>query len=324
MIVNELKRGKLSKKNWQFVTPEKARIRDVELVHDLDYIRYIEACCDFGGGLLDLEDTVVSPESFDVALYAVGGTLKATKLVMERRFKNAFALVRPPGHHAEKFRALGFCIFNNVAIAARHLIKEHGLKRILILDIDAHHGNGTQKTFYETDKVLYISLHEDPRSFPGTGFIDELGKGPGLGYNINIPLPFRTNDSIYLKAMREIVTPVVRQYRPQFIFMSAGLDGHYTDPVGNLSLSALCYKEIYGILMNLASETCEGRLVSVLEGGYSLSFVGKIAATVVSRMSGTNYTLIDRIPASSKRARLLGEITLKKAKKVLRSFWDIS
>jgi acetoin utilization deacetylase AcuC-like enzyme len=324
VIVNELKRSKLSKsKNWQFVLPEKASISDVELVHDFDYIRSIKAFCDSGGGLLDLEDTVVSSKSFDVALYAVGGALKAVKLVMERRFENAFALVRPPGHHAEKFRALGFCIFNNVAIAAKHLIKEYGLQRILILDIDAHHGNGTQKTFYGTNNVLYISLHQDPRLFPGTGFIDELGEGAGLGYKINIPLPFRTNDSIYLKAMREIVTPIIQQYKPQFILMSAGLDGHYTDPVGNLSLSALCYEEIYGIIMNLAFEICKGRLVSVLEGGYSLSFVGKIAAKTIAKMSGANYILNDKIPTSSKHVRLLGEKTIRKAKTVFKAFWNI-
>jgi acetoin utilization deacetylase AcuC-like enzyme len=139
--------------------PEKASIRDVKLVHDFDYIQFVEAFCDSGGGFLDLEDTMVSSKSFDVALYAVGGVLKAIKLVMERRFENAFALVRPPGHHAEKFGALGFCIFNNVAIATKHLIKQYSQKRVLILDIDAHHGNGTQKTFYGTNKVLYISLH---------------------------------------------------------------------------------------------------------------------------------------------------------------------
>ena len=245
-VVNELKSGRLSRsKNWQFVAPEKARIEDVELVHDIDYIKFVETLCKSGGGLIDLEDTVVSPKSFDVALYAVGGTLKAVNLVMEKEFKNAFALVRPPGHHAEKFYAKGFCIFNNVAIAAGHLLKKFNLQRILILDIDAHHGNGTQETFYGTNKVLYISLHQNPRAFSGTGFIDEIGEGEGIGYNVNIPFPFRTGDQIYLKAMREIVTPITCQYKPQFILVSAGLDGHYTDPVANLSLSALCYKEVY-------------------------------------------------------------------------------
>jgi acetoin utilization deacetylase AcuC-like enzyme len=323
-IVNELRRGKLSRsKNWQFVTPEKARIEDVELVHDIEYIKFVETLCKSGGGLIDLEDTVVSPESFEVALYAVGGTLKAVNLVMEKKFENAFALVRPPGHHAEKFCAKGFCIFNNVAIAARYLLKKFNLQRILILDIDAHHGNGTQETFYETNKVLYISLHQDPRIFPGTGFIDEIGEGEGLGYNVNIPFPFRTGDQIYLKAMREIVTPIIYQYKPQFILVSAGLDGHYTDPVASLSLSALCYQEIYEIIVNLASEICEGKLVSVLEGGYSLRFVGKIAAAVIARMSNAFYVVNDEAPVASKSRIKHDEKVIENVKDVQRVFWNL-
>jgi acetoin utilization deacetylase AcuC-like enzyme len=323
-IVNELKRGKLSRsKNWQFVAPEKARIEDVELVHDTEYIRFVDTFCRAGGGFMDLEDTVASPESFEVALYAVGGTLKAVNLVMEKKFENAFALVRPPGHHAEKFRAFGFCIFNNVAIAAKYLLQRFKLQRILILDIDAHHGNGTQETFYETNKVLYISLHQDPRTFPGTGFIDEIGEGEGLGYNVNIPFPFRTGDQIYLKAIREIVAPIICQYKPQFTLVSAGLDGHYTDPVGNLSLSAVCYQEIYETIVNLASKICEGRLVSVLEGGYSVKFVGKIAAATIAKMTDAFYVMDDKVAAISKRNTRQGEKVIKDVKEVQRVFWNI-
>lgn len=324
IIVNELRRGRLSKnKNWQFVAPVKARIEDVELVHDIEYIKFVEAFCRCGGGLMDLEDTVASPESFEAALYAVGGTLKAVDLVMEKMFENAFALVRPPGHHAEKFCAKGFCIFNNIAIAARHLLKKFNLQRLLILDIDAHHGNGTQETFYETNKILYISLHQDPRAFPGTGFIDEIGEGDGLGYNVNVPFPFRTSDQIYLKAIREIITPIISQYKPQFILVSAGLDGHYTDPVASLSLSALCYQRIYEIIVSLASEICEGRLVSVLEGGYSLKFVGKIAVAAIAKMSEAHYIIDDKAPATSKRSRRLGEKIIEDVKEVQKAFWNM-
>jgi len=323
-IVNELKRGRLSRsRNWQFVEPKKARIEDVELLHDIDYIKLVEAVCKSGGGLLDLGDTATSKESFEVALYAVGGTLQAVNLVMEKRFENAFALVRPPGHHAGKFSALGFCIFNNIAIAARHLLKKFDLERILILDIDAHHGNGTQEAFYETDKVLYVSLHEDPRGFPGTGFIDEIGEGEGLGYSVNIPLPFRTGDRIYLKAVNEIVKPIISQYKPQFILVSAGLDGHYTDPVASLSLSALCYEKVHETIVKFASEICEGRLVFVLEGGYSLKFVGRIAATAIAKMSGSIYAVNDRVPATSNRRKMQGEKVIKEVKKVQRAFWNI-
>jgi len=324
-IVSELKRNKLSRegKNWQFVKPEKARIKDVELVHDIEYIRLVKAVCKSGGGLLDSSDTAASSESFNVALYAVGGTLKAVKLVMEKTFENAFALVRPPGHHAEKFRAFGFCIFNNIAIAARCLLEKFGLKRILILDIDAHHGNGTQETFYETNKVLYISLHQDPRDFPGTGFIDEIGDGEGLGYNVNIPLPFGTGDQTYLKAVREIATPIICQYKPQFTLVSAGLDGHYTDPVASLSLSVSCYQKVYEIIMSLASEICEGRLVSVLEGGYSRAFVGKIAAAIIAKTSEVSYTVNDKAPATNESTTRQGEKIIEEVKKVQRAFWRI-
>ena len=183
-IAAGLEKSKLSKNgNWQFVHPEKAPIEHVQLIHIMEYIKLVEAVCKSGGGQLDLGDTITSRESFEVALYAVGGTLKAVSLVMENAFENAFALVRPPGHHAGKFRTCGFCVFNNVAIAAEYLVEKFGLERVAILDIDAHHGNGTQEAFYETSKVLYISLHEDPRSFPGTGFVNEIGRGEGLGYN---------------------------------------------------------------------------------------------------------------------------------------------
>lgn len=323
-IVNELKKSVLlSGRNWQLVEPRKASVEDVKLVHDIEYIKHVRSVCRSGGGPLDSEDTVVSPESFEVALYAVGGALKAVELVMERKFQNAFALVRPPGHHASRFEACGFCIFNNIAIAAEYLLRKYRLKRIAILDIDAHHGNGTQETFYATDKVLYVSLHEDPRAFPRTGFVDELGEGKGLGYNVNVPLPFRTGDQVYLKAMSEIAEPILRQYKPQFTLVSAGFDGHYADPVGSLSLSALCYREVWKRIIRLASETCEGKLVAVLEGGYSLRFVGRLVATAILEMSGSRHTVSDSIPESKKRVRIQGEKIIEEVKKSQRAFWKI-
>jgi len=323
-IINELKKGKLSRsRNWQFVNPEKAQTKFVQLVHDTDYIKLVESVCKSGGGILDSGDTVVSPESFDVALYAVGGALKAVKLVMERKFENTFALVRPPGHHAGKFSSMGFCIFNNIAIAAQYLLKKSSLKRILILDVDAHHGNGTQETFYETNKVLYISLHQDPRGFPGTGFVEEVGEGEGLGYNVNIPFPFGTGDKVYLKAVTEVVVPIMHQYKPQFMLVSAGLDGHYTDQVANLSLSILCYQKIFEYIVNLASRICDGRLVSVLEGGYSQGFIGRIAAATIAKMGNTAYIVNDKAPPTSERVRKQGEKVIEDVKDVQRSFWDL-
>jgi|Deesub1362B_J571_1020462.scaffolds.fasta_scaffold00443_21 acetoin utilization deacetylase AcuC-like enzyme len=324
MIVSELKKSRLSKsKNWLFVKPREASLAEITLVHDLQYAKFIEFVCKSGGGLLNDGDTVVSRESFTVALYAVGGTLMALDLVMNKRFENAFALVRPPGHHSESSRAMGFCIFNNVAIAAKYLLEKWGLKKVAIIDIDAHHGNGTQKTFYETSQVLYMSIHQDPRGFPGTGFCEEVGRGNGLGYTVNIPLPFKTNDHIYLNALNEIVIPVIYAYKPEFLLISAGLDGHYTDPVGNLSLSMLCFQKIYDKIVEMASKTCNGRLVSVLEGGYSLSFVGKIAVVITAKMSNTPCNVSDKICETNVSVRRRGKRMIKLVKRVQRDFWKL-
>ncbi|MEM3730844.1 MAG: histone deacetylase [Candidatus Bathyarchaeia archaeon] len=326
LIMNELMRSKLSEsKNIQFVKPEKASIEDVKMVHSLKYIKFVEETCKFGGGPLDnAKDTIASPESFEVALYAVGGAIKAVDLVMENKFENAFVLVRPPGHHAEKFRACGFCIFNNVAVAAKHLIRKHGLKRILILDMDAHHGNGTQQAFYKTCKVLYISLHEDPKEFPGTGFLNEIGEGEGLGYNVNIPFPFGTDDQTYLRAFEEIVVPVAYQYKPQFILVSAGLDGHHTDPVANLSLTASCYQTVYDTLLELTSKMCEGKLVSVLEGGYS-KFIGKLAAAIIAKKCSMQYSVNDKIEVKRRgRGIKQSEKIINEAKGMLKNFWNLA
>jgi len=242
---------------------------------------------------------------------------------MAGRFDNAFALVRPPGHHAGPYYAMGFCLFNNIAIAATHLLKEFNIQRILILDIDTHHGNGSQEIFYNTERVLYISLHEDPTGFPGTGFIDEVGKGEGLGYTVNIPFPFRIDDQVYLKAVEEIVVPIARQYKPQFILVSAGFDGHYTDPVGELSLSASCYPKTFSHVLNLASQSCTGKLVAILEGGYSLNYIGKIAAAIIAKMAGVPYTFQDKPPLASIQVRKRAEKIISEVKSIQASFWDL-
>ncbi|MDH7563268.1 MAG: histone deacetylase [Candidatus Bathyarchaeota archaeon] len=323
-IVRELKKGEVTaQKNWKIVKPENASIDDVELVHGIEYIRLVEAVCRSGGGLLDLEDTIVSPESYRVALHAVGGALKAVKLVLKGYFQNAFALVRPPGHHASKYRACGFCLFNNVAIVAKYLIEKCKVERVLILDVDAHHGNGTQEIFFDTNKVLYVSLHEDPYGFPGTGFAGEVGEGEGEGYNVNVPLPFMTADDMYLRAMKEIVEPIVLQYDPQFVLVSAGFDGHLSDPVGNLSLSESCYQKVFGSIVDLASKTACDRLVSVLEGGYNVRFLGKNAAIALAVMSSTSCKIHSKFRKSSRGVRKRGEKVIEEVRKLHKKYWDL-
>jgi acetoin utilization deacetylase AcuC-like enzyme len=203
------------------------------------------------------------------------------------------------------------------------LLRKSGLQRVLVFDIDVHHGNGTQEIFYETDEVLYVSLHENPRDFPGTGFIDEIGEGSGVGYNVNIPLPFGSGDQIYLRAVTEIAIPIAHQYKPQFMLMSAGFDTHYADPIGRLSLSAKCCSKVYESLLDLASKTCGGKLVAVLEGGYNLRFVGKMAASAIARMSRTPYLVEDKAPEVSKKTIARGERVLEEVKKVQRDYWNI-
>jgi acetoin utilization deacetylase AcuC-like enzyme len=323
-IMKELHNSNLPKSGkCALVEPLSAKIEDVELVHESDYIRLVKKVSNRGGGTLDLGDTVVSAKSFDTALLAVGGTLDAVNLVMDGKFQNAFALVRPPGHHAGSYYAMGFCLFNNAAIAATHLLKNFGLERILILDVDTHHGNGTQEIFYETDKVLYLSLHHNPKGFPGTGFADEVGDNKGLGYTVNVPFPFRVDDQIYLEAVDQIVLPIVRQYKPQFILVSAGFDGHYSDPVGELSLSALCYVETLEKILTLASQFCNGKLVAVLEGGYSKEFLGIITVGVIAKMSDVVYPIQDRPLTATPRVRKKAEETLNEVKNIQSSFWNL-
>ncbi len=324
VIMRELNRsGILTNENCSLVKPKIASVQNLELVHKRDYIQLVQLICMAGGGKLDYEDTVVSPESFDVARLAVGGTLRAVNMVMADEFRNSFAIVRPPGHHAGSYYAMGFCVFNNIAIAATHLIKNFNLNRVLILDVDAHHGNGTQEIFYRNNKALYISLHEDPIEFPSTGFVDEVGVDKGLGYTVNIPLPFGTDDGIYLRALNEVVVPIITQYKPQFILVSTGFDNYRRDPVGELSLSVYGYIKIFDVVLEMASKFCNDKLVAVLEGGYNLRVLGKMAAAVTARMAGIPYYIKDKRAGAISAVRKKGEKTIEEVKKIHSSFWDI-
>jgi len=323
VIMDELNRsGIFESGKCSIVKPRTATIEAVELVHEHDYVQLVQRACASGGGVLDLGDTVVNRESFEVALLAVGGVLEAIDLVAAGKCENAFALVRPPGHHAGAYYASGFCLFNNIAIAATRLLCDRGLNRVLILDVDVHHGNGTQEIFFDTDRVLYISLHQDPRGFPGTGYTDEIGEGEGIGYTVNIPFPYKIDDSIYLKGFDEVVVPIAQQYKPQFILVSAGFDGHYTDPVGGLALSTHCYTRVFSKTLDLAAQLSGGRLVVSLEGGYSLSFLGKIATAVIAEMADFPYTARDSQPVSNPRTRKRAEHIINEVKRIQSSFWS--
>jgi len=316
--------GLLEARKCSLIEPKPARIEDLRLVHRPEYINYVRQLCMSGGGILDEETrTIASRESFEVARLAVGGVIEAVDKVLTGRFRNVFVLARPPGHHAGPGYGLGFCIFNSVASGAAYLLRELGLERVLILDVDAHHGNGTQEIFYDRDEVLYISLHEDPTEFPETGFVDETGEEEGSGYTVNIPLPYGSGDPAYWKAFKTIVTPVVRQFDPQFILVSAGFDGYYEDTVGNLSLSAYVYLRVFQQVLDLAHDICQDRMVAVLEGGYRPSFLRKIVPAIIGRMAGLNVGIRDKRPSLDLIAQKEAERIIEDARRILSAFWTL-
>jgi acetoin utilization deacetylase AcuC-like enzyme len=324
VILEELNRsGILESGECSLEKPKPASLEHVKLVHESDYIEFVQRTCAKGGGYLDAEGTIVSQESCKVAFLAVGGVLKTVDLVATRKFNNAFALVRPPGHHAGPYYALGFCIFNNIAIAAEYLLHNLNFNRILILDIDAHHGNGTQEIFYNTSKVLYMSLHQNPRDFPGTGYMNEIGEGEGLGYTVNIPFPKRIDNQIYHEAFDQIIVPIAQQYKPKFILVSAGFDAHYTDPVGELSLTIDGYVEVFSKILNLASKLCSGRLVAALEGGYNLQVLGRMATASIAKMANFSYSVQDFTPKMHPRARQRAKKIIRNVENILSAFWKL-
>lgn len=250
------------------ISPRPATVEELALVHHEEYIAYIQAVAKSGGGWLDA-DTVMSSGSYKAALYAAGGLLKATEVVMAEG-GYTFALVRPPGHHATATQAMGFCIFNNVAIAAKYALKKLGLVRVAIIDYDVHHGNGTQEAFYDDPKVLYISTHEFPL-YPGTGGIEEIGIREAKGTTVNIPLPAGSSDEQYLDVFNEVIVPVVRRFRPELILVSAGFDAHWSDRLAMMEVSVTGFAQMAGIIKRLADELSGGHLVLTLEGGYPLT-----------------------------------------------------
>ncbi len=316
--------GLLESGNCSLVEPRPADLKELELVHGSGYISYVRELCESGGGILDEEtETTASPESFEVAQLAAGGVIEAVDKIMGGEFRNAFVLARPPSHHAGPGYALGFCIFNNVAIGAAHLLQNHSLDRVMILDIDTHNGNGTQEVFYSTDEVLYISLHEDPTEFPETGFIDETGEGQGSGYTVNIPFPFQTGDPSYWKAMKTIAVPIIRQYNPEFVLLSAGFDGYYRDDIGELSLSAHIYPKIFKVILDLAHHLCQDKVVAVLEGGYRPWFLRKIVPVVIAKMAKFDIKIRDKRPLLNLHAEREAERVIQEARRIQSSFWTL-
>lgn len=247
--------------------PVPAALEDVLLVHPRGYYDRLEAAVQAGGARLD-PDTYAKTRSLDVAMEGLGGVLSATKAVLEAQFDNSFALVRPPGHHARPDEAMGFCLLANVAIAARWAQAHYDVDRVLIVDFDVHHGNGTQEIFYEDPNVMYMSTHQWP-FYPGTGALEETGRGAGAGTTLNVPLPANTGDTDILNVFNVILTPRALAFNPDLVIVSAGYDAHWMDPIGGLNLTVNGFTDVMRAILGWANTCAGNRLVAVLEGGYN-------------------------------------------------------
>ncbi len=275
--------------------------------HTREYIEGVRAHVQGGPaqgtwGLID-EDTPLSPRSFEAALYAAGGALQAVDAVMRGEVRNVYALLRPPGHHAERNHAMGYCIFNNAAIAAHYARRVYCLERVMIIDWDVHHGNGTQDAFYGDPGVLFLSLHQQ-NWFPKlAGELEQVGSGAGAGYTVNIPLPPGTGDRGYRAAFEQLVLPIGLQFQPQLVLVSAGQDGSWLDPLAQMMLTMAGYRQLAALLLELAQQTCESRLVALQEGGYSAAYVPYCTAAVVEALLDIDLGIVDLYADSSELER---------------------
>lgn len=260
-------------------------------VHTPHYIERLQALSVRGGGRIDA-DTYVNADSYQAALLAAGGLLNMTDMVLQGRVDNGFALIRPPGHHALEQRGMGFCLLANAAIAARWAQDHHGLDRVLIVDFDVHHGNGTQDIFYHDPSVLFFSTHQYPY-YPGTGDADEMGSEVSYGTTINVPFPTFVGDEGYLTAFRRVLEPLAREFRPQLIILSAGFDAHWLDPLAGMNLTISGYMNLVQHVMELADELCGGKLVCVLEGGYHLQVLAHCVLSTLRVLSGSSEGVSD-------------------------------
>ncbi len=286
----------------RLVKPFPAEQFRLATVHSANYIRQVTELSKTGGELA--ESTYLGVNSFEWAALAAGAGLRATELVLNGQAPSAFALLRPPGHHAARDHAAGFCIFNNVAVAAAYC-KERGRRRVMIVDWDLHHGDGTQEIFYDDPAVLFCSLHQfGPELYPEKGSFEETGAGPGRGYSVNLPLPAKTSEASYLALFRRVIPALAESFRPDIILVSAGYDGHFNDtqnpyvydPGGGLGLTAQTYAELTRLVAQTADRHCEGRYVIFLEGGYNLYNLAAGVVNTVAAMLGLPTLITETLP----------------------------
>ena len=305
----------VDKEGITYTSPRIATHEEIALVHDHAYIASIAATEGKIQRRLD-PDTVTSPKSYEAACIAAGGVLQLADMICASEIKNGFALVRPPGHHAEKNRAMGFCLFNNIAIGARYLEKKYGLSRILIVDYDLHHGNGTQHSFYDDSTILYFSTHQYPY-YPGTGWYNETGEGDGKGYTINIPLSYGMGDDDYTYAFQEILLPIADRYKQEAVLVSAGFDAYYNDPLGGMTVTEGGFASMTRILLGIADTHCGGKVLCSLEGGYDLNGLTTSVKAVIMELKGTPMYTPDKKMNPSTEIKN----TVNNVKKALNPVW---
>ena len=285
--------GLLDDQRVNLLTPKSASLNEVYLLHGEAYIEGIRAKSESGGGIYT-GDTFANSYTYEAAILAAGGGLEAVDRVMQGDSENAFVLCRPPGHHAEFGRAYGFCFINNVAVAAKHLLGRPDVERVMIVDYDAHHGNGTQRAFYSSKEVLYVGLHQDGRTlFPGSGFPNEIGSGEGEGFTVNLAMYPGAGDSSYDLAFSDVIEPIAKSYDPDFILVSVGYDGHFRDPLTQLGLTTSGFAMMNSKLKQIAASCAEGKIVCFLEGGYNLEVMGMSCLNLIQELIGTGVTSFD-------------------------------
>ena len=307
-LVEEYQRPGVKRLDPRPATPE-----EIALGHDPAYIGLVAATAEKNYFAFDA-DTPVSAQSYATALLATGGLLTVLEAIMTRDVDNGFALVRPPGHHAERNRAMGFCLFNSAVIGAQYLREKFGLKRVLVMDWDLHHGNGTQHGFYDDPGILYVSTHQYPY-YPGTGAAEEAGQGQGEGYTVNLPIPAGWGDGEYQELFQGVVDPICRQFDPEFVLISAGFDAHTRDPLGGMEVTEAGFAAMARILLRIARDHAQGRCAAILEGGYDLDGLQKSVVRVLDEMAGE--TLTNALPQIEPRG------LLPRVRAVQRRHWEL-
>lgn len=265
--------------------PMPATREQIAAAHSPAYIDALERVMDQAPGYIDSAPTYIVPESFNIACLSAGGAIRAVEAVCSGEARAAFALVRPPGHHAVPDQPMGFCLFNNIAIAARHAQRQHGRERVLIVDFDVHHGNGTQDIFYTDPSILFVSTHQEG-IYPGTGALAETGAAAGTGYNVNLPLPAGAGDKAFARLADEVIVPLADRFQPNLVMVSAGFDAHWLDPLASLQLTLTGYARLTRVLDAVARRHCDGQIVFVLEGGYHLAALSGGVTTVLRTLLG--------------------------------------